>query len=268
MNILYVDEYENEILKDFEMNNEDFNIKDENYFNHELYLFYNEIETRNSSLYKNSTNLNETNLNEIFFYEINSNETNKNEINLNETNKNEINLNETNKNEIFNKKRRRKIHDKCETGNIRSKIKNNFHKFIIEFLNKKILKKFGIQKFKFRKINYHFTNLRNKSSNEKLMNVKIREFLCLNDVSSKFKNIKKNINEINVKKTDSFLNKYYDLTYAEFYNKYFLKKKYFNNFIENIEKTEKKKSKNYIDYINKIKYLALNYVSHYNDKNK
>ena len=44
-----------------------------------------------------------------------------------------------------------------------------------------------------------------------------------------------------VKKTDSFLNKYYDLTYAEFYNKYFLKKKYFNNFIENIEKKEKKK---------------------------
>ena len=120
MNIFYVDEYENVFLKDFE-NNEDFNIKDENYFNYEKYLFYNEIETRNSSLYKNSTNLNETNLNEIFFYEINSNETNKNEINLNETN-----LNETNKNEIFNKKRRRKIHDKCETGNIRSKIKNKY----------------------------------------------------------------------------------------------------------------------------------------------
>ena len=95
MNILYVDEYENEILKE----NEDFNIKDENYFNYEKYLFYNEIETRNSSLNKNETNLNETNLNEIFFYEINSNETNKNEINLNEKN-----LNETNKNEIYNKK--------------------------------------------------------------------------------------------------------------------------------------------------------------------
>jgi len=168
-------------------------------------------------------------------------------------------------------KRKRKIHDRCELGNIRSKIKNKFHQFIIEFLNEKIKKKNF--KLKFRKINYKFINLRNKTLNEKLMNMKIKEFLSF-DISFKYKRINKDNNKKILKKTDFFMKKYYDLTYAEFYNKYFLKKKYFNYFINIIEQREirlmkDKNSENNIEfnnYINKIKNLALNYTSYYNNK--
>ena len=169
------------------------------------------------------------------------------------------------------KKRKRKIHDRSELGNIRSKIKNKFSNFIIKFLNEKIKEKH--LKLKFRKINYQFINLRNKTSNEKLMNMKIEEFLSF-DISSKYKNINKN-NNINIlKKTENFMKKFYDLTYAEFYNKFFLKKKYFNDFINEIQQKEIKFKKyknfeNYINfdnYINKIKNVALNYTSYYNNK--
>ena len=88
------------------------------------------------------------------------------------------------------------------------------------------------------------------------------------------KNINKN-NNINIlKKTENFMKKFYDLTYAEFYNKFFLKKKYFNDFINEIQQKEIKLKKfensennfNFYNYINKIKNVALNYTSYYNNK--
>ena len=53
---------------------------------------------------------------------------------------------------------KKKKHDKTESGNIRSKIKNHFHKFIIEFMNEQIrVNNEGKQIVKFRKINYNKT---------------------------------------------------------------------------------------------------------------
>ena len=63
---------------------------------------------------------------------------------------------------------KKKIHDKTESGNIRSKIKNHFHRFIVEFMNEKIREiNDGKQIIKFRKINYKTTNVRSKKKNNR-----------------------------------------------------------------------------------------------------
>jgi len=83
---------------------------------------------------------------------------------------------------------KKKPHTKEEKGNINSKIKNNFHNFIIYFLNNEICEQNkNKQIVKFRKIAYEITNIRNKDENKKLLNNKIKD-LCNYNISPKYKN--------------------------------------------------------------------------------
>ena len=140
---------------------------------------------------------------------------------------------------------KKKTHDKTESGNIRSKIKNHFHNFIIKFLNEKIKENNdGKQIVKFRKINYKTTNIRSKKENKDLIKAKIKEIFKY-DISSKFKykSNDQNLKTLNAIYHNPKLKKYLDMTYEEFYSKVFLKEEhpstvsskveYFCDFIKN-----------------------------------
>ena len=192
---------------------------------------------------------------------------------------------------------KKKIHDKTEPGNIRSKIKNHFHKFIIEFLNEQIRENNdGKQIVKFRKINYKTTNIRNRTKNKELIEAKIKEIFKY-DISSKFKykSNDQNLKTLNAIYHNPKLKKYLDMTYEEFYTKLFLKDEhpstvstkvdFFCDFIKKEKKKELKKINlneeniyinqtiiidNYLNIINKV---AKYYIRYYktgknNFKNK
>ena len=192
---------------------------------------------------------------------------------------------------------KKKIHDKTEPGNIRSKIKNHFHKFIIEFLNEQIRENNdGKQIVKFRKINYKTTNIRNRRENKDLIEAKIKEIFKY-DISSKFKykSNDQNLKTLNAIYHIPKLKKYLDMTYEEFYTKLFLKDEhpstvstkveYFCDFIKKEKNKELKKinlneENIYInqtiiidDYLNIINKIAKYYIRYYksgknNFKNK
>jgi len=184
---------------------------------------------------------------------------------------------------------KKKKHDKTESGNIRSKIKNHFHKFIIEFLNEQIRENNdGKQIVKFRKINYKTTNIRNRTKNKELIEAKIKEIFKY-DISSKFKykSNDQNLKTLNAIYHNPKLKKYLDMTYEEFYSKLFLKEEhpstvsskveYFCDFIKNERKRSLKKIelnedsfldklinlKEFDDYLDIIKKEALNYIEYY-----
>ena len=184
---------------------------------------------------------------------------------------------------------KKKKHDKTESGNIRSKIKNHFHKFIIEFLNEQIKENNdGKQIVKFRKINYKTINIRNRKENKELIEAKIKEIFKY-DISSKFKykSNDQNLKTLNAIYHNPKLKKYLDMTYEEFYSKLFLKEEhpstvsskveYFCDFIKNERKRSLKKIelnedsfldklinlKEFDDYLDIIKKEALNYIEYY-----
>lgn len=184
------------------------------------------------------------------------------------------------------------FHDKSEKGNIRSKIKNKYHKFIIDFLNEQIRKiNNGRQKVKFRTIDYNITNIRNKKENCNLLKIKIKDLLS-NNISNKYGKPKEQ-NKITLEKTYSELKFYYEKTYEYFYTNYFLMNnhpKEFSNkidFFNDFVKKEKQKELNKIDkiyenneeekkkqkilnenYINNLNYMGKNYISFYKNEKK
>ena len=190
---------------------------------------------------------------------------------------------------------KKKIHDKTEQGNIRSKIKNHFHKFIIKFLNEKIKENNdGKQIVKFRKINYKKTNIRSREENKKLIEAKLKEIFKY-DISSKFKNKSndQNLKTLNAIYHNPKLKKYLDMTYEEFYTKLFLKDEhpstvdskveYFCDFIKELKNKELKKInlneenisdnqtiiiENYLNIINKVAKDYINYYKSGKKKNK
>ena len=185
-----------------------------------------------------------------------------------------------------------KKHDKTEQGNIRSKIKNHFHKFIIKFLNEKIKENNdGKQIVKFRKINYKKTNIRSREENKKLIEAKLKEIFKY-DISSKFKykSNDQNLKTLNAIYHNPKLKKYLDMTYEEFYTKLFLKDEhpstvdskveYFCDFIKELKNKELKKInlneenisdnqtiiiENYLNIINKA---AKDYINYYKSGKK
>ena len=187
---------------------------------------------------------------------------------------------------------KKKIHDKTESGNIRSKIKNHFHKFIIEFLNEQIKENNdGKQIVKFRKINYKKTNIRSREENKKLIEAKLKEIFKY-DISSKFKykSNDQNLKTLNAIYHNPKLKKYLDMTYEEFYTKLFLKDEhpstvdskveYFCDFIKELKNKELKKInlneenisdnqtiiiENYLNIINKV---AKDYINYYKSGKK
>ena len=186
-----------------------------------------------------------------------------------------------------------KFHDKTEKGNIRSKIKNKYHKFIIDFLNEQIrnINK-GRQKVKFRTIDYNITNIRNKRENCNLLQIKIKDLFDY-DISNKYIGKPKEQNKKTLDKTYSDLKYYYEMTYEDFFTNYFLIKNhpkefsnkivFFFDFVEkekqkelnrinllyNNDESEKQKqkirNKNYIDTLIE---LAKNYISFYKNVKK
>ena len=184
------------------------------------------------------------------------------------------------------------FHDKSEKGNIRSKIKNKYHKFIIDFLNEQIRKiNNGRQKVKFRTIDYNITNIRNKKENCNLLKIKIKDLLS-NNISNRYGKPKEQ-NKKTLEKTYSELKLYYEMTYEYFYTNYFLMNnhpKEFSNkidFFNDFVKKEKQKELNKIDkiyenneeekkkqkilnekYINNLNYMGKNYISFYKNEKK
>ena len=252
---------------------------------------YNEFENERENFFSSSNNLfpNELNKSENNFIDNNFYDS-PNLQNENSTTKNNIQITSTyrgrkpNESNYINKKK--KIHDKFEPFNIRSKIKNNFFKFLISFLNDKIRKIFGYQIIKFRKLNYNFINIRNIKENYLLLNKKIKDILGL-DISKKYKIKDENQNIMTLNKIYPHLSEYLDLKFEDFYKQYFLKKyssndkksktKDFYNFINSekekylkqidlnecnsIEKEEKLKENNL--YFNKIKKIGEEYIDFY-----
>ena len=186
---------------------------------------------------------------------------------------------------------KKKIHDKTENGNIRAKIKTNYHKFMIDFLNEKIreLRK-GKQIVKFRKIQYKISKIRKRDYNRNLLNSTIKDFLE-NDISLIYKYKSKEQNKKTIEKIYPLLKQYLDMTYEEFFTYLFLKKndksennkvKNFYNYINNLKKKEIKnielnfydenqKKDKYLElekYINKIQMLGENYINFYKTTNK
>ena len=190
---------------------------------------------------------------------------------------------------------KKKKHDKTESGNIRSKIKNHFHNFIIKFLNEKIKENNdGKQIVKFRKINYKKTNIRSREENKKLIEAKLKEIFKY-DISSKFKykSNDQNLKTLNTIYHNPKLKKYLDMTYEEFYTKLFLKDEhpstvdskveYFCDFIKELKNKELKKInlneenisdnqtiiiENYLNIINKVAKDYINYYKSGKNKNK
>ena len=184
------------------------------------------------------------------------------------------------------------FHDKSEKGNIRSKIKNKYHKFIIDFLNEQIRKiNNGRQKVKFRTIDYNITNIRNKKENCNLLKIKIKDLLS-NNISNKYGKPKEQ-NKKTLEKTYSELKFYYEKTYEYFYTNYFLmnnhpkefsnKIDFFNDFVkkekqkelnkidkiyENNEEEKKKQKIRNENYINNLNYMGKNYISFYKNEKK
>jgi hypothetical protein len=169
-------------------------------------------------------------------------------------------------------KKKKKQHTKEEKGNINSKIKNNFHNFIIYFLNNEICEQNkNKQIVKFRKIAYEITNIRNKDENKKLLNNKIKD-LCNYNISPKYKNKFEWQNKITSDKIYPSVKKYLEMTYKDFYNDVFLNpnnnnfKYSFKYFIDKWHK--KTKDDNYIEKLIKNTKNYTDNHSKFESKNK
>ena len=138
----------------------------------------NEIEEKRGNLYNQS---NYTSLTEIpNIHLILSFPENETEKATKETNKENDSL--------LSKKRKRKIHDKFDKDNIKRKVQVNYLKFLVEFVNKIILKIFDkfnknniidikskkqIEKYQFKSLNYDFSKKIDSSSFNKYKSKKI-----------------------------------------------------------------------------------------------
>ena len=151
---------------------------------------------------------------------------------------------ETNKenDSLLSKKRKRKIHDKFDKDNIKRKVQVNYLKFLVEFVNKIILKIFDkfnknniidikskkqIEKYQFKSLNYDFSKKIDSFSFNKYKSKKISEIFKEN-TSPKYKkynnvDVYDNIIQIN-KELNNILNK----PYLEFFEAFYQKQNFLN----------------------------------------
>ena len=168
------------------------------------------------------------------------------------------------------------VHSKENDDNIRRKIKCHFHNFIINFFNN-LIKEKKKGNIKFKKIKYSYALNDTIKFNKILLLSKISDFFKL-EISNKYKKYQKNENELVYEKLinrfDNESQKLFDLTYMEFYEKFYLnetfnnksKLKNFYNLFEkerNKELNEKKikfsikeSDKNKLIYSNLLKLIA------------
>ena len=153
------------------------------------------------------------------------------------------------------------IHSRENDDNIRRKIKCHFHNFIIDYFNNLIkIKKKGNLKFK--KIKYSYALNDTMKFNKTLLLIKISDFFKL-DISNKYKNYQKNENELVygklLKRFDNEINQLFNLTYMEFYEKYYLNETFNNSKLKNfysLFEKERKKESDENKYSNLLKLIA------------
>ena len=173
---------------------------------------------------------------------------------------------------------------------IRIRIKNKFHKFSFNYLNYLIREENkNIQKIKFRKIEYNKIFGGNKKQNKEFLQKKFKDLIEENNITPKYKNKKPELNKKHLKNYDlndnlcnnnlneSKVFNFLNLKMELIFNDYFLNKKpekdflnqkrkkkdkilFFDDFIEELK--DKKEDENYIE---KVKEVAKNYVSFYNN---
>ena len=173
---------------------------------------------------------------------------------------------------------------------IRTRIKNKFHKFSFNYLNYLIREENkNIQKIKFRKIEYNKIFGGNKKQNKEFLQKKFKDLIEENNITPKYKNKKPELNKKHLKNYDlndnlcnnnlneSKVFNFLNLKMELIFNDYFLNKKpekdflnqkrkkrdkiiFFDDFIEELR--DKKEDDNYIENVKKV---AKNYVSFYNN---
>ncbi len=232
--------------------------------------------------HKNNENL--FNINDFitaaFTYKKQNNE-NSNDLNNNNEFNNQVNLVDRDNNLIIYEKRGRKnksknskiilkehkinnLHSKENDDNIRRKIKCHFHNFIINYFNN-LIKEKKKGNLKFKKIKYSYALNDTMKFNKILLLSKISDFFKL-EISSKYKNYQKNENELVyeklIKRFDNEVRQLFDLTYIEFYEKYYLNEAFNNNSkpknFYSLFKNERNKEsdENKIRYSNLLKLIA------------
>jgi hypothetical protein len=163
-------------------------------------------------------------------------------------------------NKIFSKD----VHSKENDDNIRRKIKCHFHNFIINFFNN-LIKEKKKGNIKFKKIKYSYALNDTIKFNKILLLSKISDFFKL-EISNKYKKYQKNENELVyeklIKRFDKDVLQLFNLTYMEFYEKYYLNEAFNNNsklknFYSLFKKERNKESdENKIRYSNLLKLIA------------
>ena len=235
--------------------------------------------------YKNNENL--FNINDFitapFTYKKQNNE-NSNDLNNNNQFNNQVNLVDKDNNLIIYEKRGRKkksknesknskiilkehkinnLHSKENDDNIRRKIKCHFHNFIISYFNN-LIKEKKKGNLKFKKIKYSYALNDTMKFNKTLLFSKISDFFKL-EISSKYKNYQKNENELVyeklIKRFDNEVRQLFDLTYMEFYEKYYLNEAFNNSKLKNFyslfeNERNKESDENKIRYSNLLKLIA------------
>jgi hypothetical protein len=231
--------------------------------------------------HKNNENL--FNINNILTADITNKEQNienSNDLNNNNQFNNQVNLVDRDNNLILYEKRGRKnksknnkiilkehkinnLHSKENDDNIRRKIKCHFHNFIINYFNN-LIKEKKKGNLKFKKIKYSYALNDTMKFNKILLLSKISDFFKL-EISSKYKNYQKNENELVyeklIKRFDNEVRQLFDLTYMEFYEKYYLNEAFNNSKLKNFyslfkNERNKESDENKIRYSNLLKLIA------------
>ena len=158
-------------------------------------------------------------------------------------------------------------HNKYAEDNIMRKIKTYFFKYIDEELNSKLKNK----NKRFLKLTKKLNENLKKDFNVGLMDTKIKNIYLNSQISSKYegqttKNIKL-IEEIYKKMEEIDVINILELTYLDLFEEY--RNNYLEQFLKHIRNEEEKKNESekvINDYLEKIKYLCLNYEEWFKNK--
>ena len=256
-----------EIISDLTEANKD--IFEDNIFSHKnnenLFNIYNLITAAFTYKEQNNENSNDLNNNNQFNNQVNLINRDNNLIIYEKRGRKKKSKNESKNSKIILKEHKiNNLHSKENDDNIRRKIKCHFHNFIISYFNN-LIKEKKKGNLKFKKIKYSYALNDTMKFNKTLLFSKISDFFKL-EISSKYKNYQKNENELVyeklIKRFDNEVRQLFDLTYMEFYEKYYLNEAFNNNSklknFYSLFKNERNKEsdENKIRYSNLLKLIA------------
>ena len=169
----------------------------------------------------------------------------------------------------------RAIHTKFSHDNILRKIKVKFIQKIIVYINGIIIMKYSKVIGLLKKLKGTISQNNGISFNQKLLNSRIRDVFCENEINGKYKSVENNYNrkviekiyEQNITELIDIL----EMTFLDAFNA-FRETDFSQNKLNGMEKIDKvieemkRKEKNE-DYINTFKDVVMNFEKHYFDKN-